>query len=250
MWRERLWTMMDGRPAVGANGGQSRDTRRQAPLPDALIPGGGPSGRSPDHGSHDDLDHLLALPVVIRAARGDDLPALEWFGLHTPHRAIIAGAYRMQEQGTGAILLAETNGFPAGQICIDFLRKRHVGRATLWALRVFQPFRRLGLGTLLMQAAERMVAERGVNAVELGVDRDNATVLPFYDRLGYCPCGAERGHFSYRTPDDLLVRVPIDQWLLHKRLRPAGLSAAVPDPQRRRDATIRHPGGNARLAAE
>jgi ribosomal protein S18 acetylase RimI-like enzyme len=163
----------------------------------------------------------LTLPVIIRPARGEDLPDLEWFGLHTAHRAIIANAHRMQEQGHGAMLLAEVNHFPAGQICVDFLRKRSVGRATLWALRVFQPFRGLGLGTRLMEAAERIVAERGGTVIELGVDRDNAAVLPFYDRLGYRHCGNERGHFTYRKPDGVLVRVPIDQWLLQKRLGPA-----------------------------
>ncbi|MBP2302590.1 GNAT family N-acetyltransferase [Azospirillum picis] len=161
---------------------------------------------------------ILKLPAIIRAARQEDLPSLEWYGLHTPHREIIAGAYRLQERGDGAMLLAEVNGFPVGQICIDFLRKRPSGRATLWALRVFQPFRGLGLGALLVAAAERTVIQRGVAIAELGVDRDNAGVLPFYERLGYDHCGRERGHFLYHTPEGRLVRVAIDQWLLSKRL--------------------------------
>ncbi|SMH59601.1 GNAT family N-acetyltransferase [Azospirillum agricola] len=169
----------------------------------------------------------LSLTVAIRPARADDLPVLEWFGLHTAHREIIGNAFRMQERGVGAMLLAEVNGFPAGQICVDFMRKRHLGRATLWALRVFQPFRGAGLGSRLMRAAEEVVAERGGGVAELGVDRDNAGVLPFYDRLGYLRCGTERGHFSYHTPDGVLVRVVIDQWLLHKRVAPAQASVAI-----------------------
>ncbi|WP_244434104.1 GNAT family N-acetyltransferase [Azospirillum sp. B506] len=158
------------------------------------------------------------MPMTIRPARQDDLPTLEWYGLHTPHREIIAGAFRLQECGDGAMLLADVNGFPAGQICIDFLRKRPSGRATLWALRVFQPFRGLGIGTRLLCAAERAVLQRGVPFAELGVDRDNAGVLPFYERLGYDHCGRERGQFLYHTPEGRLVRVAIDQWLLNKRL--------------------------------
>ena len=166
----------------------------------------------------DDAHATLALPVTIRPARQDDLSTLEWYGLHTPHREIIAGAFRLQERGDGAMLLADVNGFPVGQICIDFLRKRPSGRATLWALRVFQPFRRLGLGVRLVRAAERLVVQRGVPFAELGVDRDNAGVLPFYERLGYEHCGRERGQFLYHTPDGRLVRVAIDQWLLQKRM--------------------------------
>ena len=166
----------------------------------------------------DDAYATFALPVTIRPAGQDDLSTLEWYGLHTPHREIIAGAFRLQERGDGAMLLADVNGFPVGQICIDFLRKRSSGRATLWALRVFPPFRRLGLGVRLVRAAERLVVQRGVPFAELGVDRDNAGVLPFYERLGYEHCGRERGQFLYHTPEGRLVRVAIDQWLLQKRM--------------------------------
>lgn len=161
---------------------------------------------------------VLTLPVTIRFARRNDLPDLEWFGLHTPHREILANAYRMQERGSGALLVAEVNGFPVGQLCIDFIRKRHARRATLWALRVFQPFRKQGLGTRLMAMGERTVLDHGFREAELGVDRDNAGVLAFYDRLGYVPCGTERGRYSYRTPSGEFVQVPIDQWILSKPL--------------------------------
>lgn len=175
----------------------------------------------------------LGLPLTIRPARQEDLPTLEWYGLHTPHREIIAGAFRLQERGDGAMLLADVNGFPAGQICIDFLRKRPSGRATLWALRVFQPFRGLGIGIRLVRAAERVVIQRGVPFAELGVDRDNAGVLPFYERLGYEHCGRERGQFLYHTPEGRLVRVAIDQWLLHKRLLEASGVASPPSDRSR-----------------
>ncbi len=171
----------------------------------------------------DQVDHAtLAMAVTIRRAQREDLPTLEWYGLHTPHREIIVDAYRLQERGDGAMLLADVNGFPVGQICIDFLRKRPSGRATLWALRVFQPFRGLGLGIMLIRAAERIVIRRGITVAELGVDRDNAGVLPFYERLGYEHCGRERGQFLYHTPEGKLIRVAIDQWLLCKQLPEKG----------------------------
>lgn len=157
-------------------------------------------------------------PVTIRRARAEDLPALEWHGLYTPMRAVIRSAFRAQERGDGAMLLADADGFPAGQAWIDFARKAHLGLATLWAVRVFPAFQRAGLGTLLMHAAERAVLTRGVGAAELGVDRDNAGVLRFYGALGYVRVGTERGTFSYRTPEGRTVEVSVDQWLLRKRL--------------------------------
>lgn len=162
----------------------------------------------------------LSLDFEIRPVRPEDLEPLEWFGLHTQHREIIRQAYTMQECKAGLMLVAEVNGFPAGQICVDYVRRRPVGRATLWALRVFPPLRGIGLGTRLMAAAEQAAGARGVRETELGVDRDNARVLPFYARLGYRGCGTERGSFSYRTPDGTLVHLPIDQWILRKTLPP------------------------------
>lgn len=186
-----------------------------------------------EDGSEGGNSETLDLPLTIRPARQEDLSTLEWYGLHTPHREIIAGAFHLQERGDGAMLLADVNGFPVGQICIDFLRKRPSGRATLWALRVFQPFRGIGIGVRLVRAAERVVLQRGVPFAELGVDRDNVGVLPFYERLGYDHCGRERGHFLYHTPEGRLVRVAIDQWLLHKRLPEASGATGAPSDRSR-----------------
>lgn len=170
----------------------------------------------------------LSMPLTIRLARAEDLPVLEWYGLHTPHREIIATGFAMQERGNGVFIVADVNGFPGGQVCIDFARKQRYGRATLWALRVFPPLRGAGLGVRLMAAAERCALSRGIMEAELGVDRDNAGVLGFYDRLGYAVHGTEKGRYSYRTPGGELVHLPIDQWILRKRLRPAvNLSAAL-----------------------
>lgn len=158
------------------------------------------------------------VPVTIRQARAADLRALEWYGLYTPMRAVIANAYRAQQQGEGLMLVAEANGFPAGQAWIDFARKAHLDLATLWAVRVFPAFQRSGLGTLLMRAAENAVLERGVKEAELGVDRDNSGVLRFYRALGYTAAGTEQGTFTYRTPEGRVIEVAVDQWLLRKRL--------------------------------
>ncbi|MGQ9369625.1 N-acetyltransferase family protein [Azospirillum sp. ST 5-10] len=165
------------------------------------------------------LEHTtLALPATLRRCRAEDLPALEWYGEYTPHRDIIRRAFAMQGKDEGCMIVADVNGFPAGQAWIDFVRKRRNRRATIWAVRVFHLFRRCGLGSRLMRTAERAVLEHGMDEVELGIDRDNIGVLHFYERLGYRPCGTERGSYAYRTPDGDTVEVPIDQVLLCKRL--------------------------------
>lgn len=161
---------------------------------------------------------MIAMEATLRLATTDDLPALEWFGMFTPHREVIATAFRMQERGDGAMLLAVVNGFPAGQAWLDFVRRRPHGRATVWAVRVFPPFQHSRLGTRLMLTAESVIRDRGFGESELGVDRDNPGVLGFYERLGYRGAGTETGRFSYRTPEGAMIHQPIDQWILRKAL--------------------------------
>ena len=45
--------------------------------------------------------------------------------------------------------------------------------------------RRQGLGTLLMAAAERLLAERGCPKINLQVRSENADVIAFYGAIGY-----------------------------------------------------------------
>ncbi len=159
-----------------------------------------------------------SLPVTVRLTRATDLLELEWHGLYTPMREVIQAAFRAQTRGDLAMLVADINGFPAAQAWVDFVRKGRMGLATVWAVRVFPPFQRCGLGSLLMQAVEQEVLAHGMDTAELGVDRDNAEVLSFYKRLGYTAMGAEQGRFVYRTPEGVRMDVAVDQWLLRKHL--------------------------------
>lgn len=160
----------------------------------------------------------LKLPLTIRLAQQSDLAELEWFGLHTHYRKVMANTLNAQQRGTACMLIAEINHFPAGQLCVDFTRHERNQRATLWALRVFQPFRANGLGAALMAAGEARILSHGWREVELGVDRDNARVLPFYQRLGYQISGEERGHCYYRDHRDRLICEPVEQWILTRTL--------------------------------
>jgi ribosomal protein S18 acetylase RimI-like enzyme len=162
---------------------------------------------------------VLPLEVTIRLCVETDLPHLEWFGLFTPHRGIIRSAFDGQMRGDTAMLVADINGFPAGQVWIDFRKRRAEGRALLWAVRVMPPFQRAGLGARLIGAAERLIHSRDVPAAEAGVERDNAVARRFYERLGYRLAGTERGSYSFTTPEGVTRIVPRDEWVLVKTLR-------------------------------
>jgi ribosomal protein S18 acetylase RimI-like enzyme len=94
-------------------------------------------------------------------------------------------------------LIAEVDGAVAGslsarlfeplpsaarQVQSDFRRRRmHVD-----SLAVAEPYRRSGIGTALMTAAEGWAVERGAEVVTLESNADNPTSMPFYEhRMGY-----------------------------------------------------------------
>lgn len=158
------------------------------------------------------------LGFKIRPCREGDLEGLEWMGLFLPHREIIHAAFDRQRRGEDLMLVADANGFPIGQVWIDFRRKRHQATALLWAVRVFPPLQNLGIGRHLMLAAEDVVRDRGMARTELGVERDNPDALRFYTRLGYHQAGQMRDSYRYVTPDGWPVTVPLDQIVMTKEL--------------------------------
>jgi ribosomal protein S18 acetylase RimI-like enzyme len=160
----------------------------------------------------------LPLAVVIRPCRRADLPDLEWFGLFTPHRAIIHEAYARQDHGETLMLVADSNRFPVGQAWIDFTKRQARGAALLWAVRVLPPFRKQGIGSRLIAAAEEAIARAGFTLAEIGVETDNPAARRLYERLGYRFVGIEHEDYGYTTPEGAPVRVALEEWVLHKAL--------------------------------
>jgi ribosomal protein S18 acetylase RimI-like enzyme len=156
---------------------------------------------------------LIELDIHFRLAIEDDLPALEWMGLFTRQREIIAGAFEAQQEGDGAMLFAIAGEFPIGQAWLDFAPEH----PRIWAVRIFPPLQGAGLGGALMAEAEALAEARGADAVEVGVEWDNAGARRFYDRLGYRPVGAARERVDYAFEGYDMV-MDIDQQILRKEL--------------------------------
>lgn len=61
----------------------------------------------------------------------------------------------------------------------------HPGCPEIFRLHVKRRYRSMGLGTLLIEAFERLARERGHRQIGLGVTYANAQALSLYQRLGY-----------------------------------------------------------------
>jgi ribosomal protein S18 acetylase RimI-like enzyme len=172
------------------------------------------------------LDHLkLRLTACIRPAEEGDLGPLEWCGMFTPHREIIRQTWEATRRGEAEMLVAVANRFPVGQTWIDFSRYAADRIGLLWAVRVLPGLHRLGIGTRLLAAAERLVREREWDEVEIQVDPANTRAQRLYERQGYRLHDRIHEKLVYTRPDGTTVRSRLHLLRLRKALPPPELAA-------------------------
>jgi ribosomal protein S18 acetylase RimI-like enzyme len=158
------------------------------------------------------------LPIDIRLAVRADLERLEWGGLYSEHRALAEAAYRRQQQGAVAMLIAVANGFPVGQAWIDLELRAIEDAAVIWAVRVLPALQGRAIGTRIIAAAERLGAAEGFGAAEIGVEKSNPEARRWYERLGYCVFAEMRDVTRFVAPNGERQELVFDQWRLRKAL--------------------------------
>ncbi len=136
----------------------------------------------------ENVHHVHALPslsVVVRDLLEEDARCLEWHGGENL-RNWYQAQWRNHASGQVRALVADFNGFPIGQAAIHWHGKpTHPLVPDLQSLRVLKAFRGLGLGTLLLECAEKIVAQGGLDQISLAVAIKNPRARALYERLGY-----------------------------------------------------------------
>lgn len=81
----------------------------------------------------------------------------------------------------------DSAGNRAGFVWAEEIRMGFTGKrqAYLLAIVVLDPYRRQGLGRLLMAEAEAWARERGIDCVGLNVAEHNTAAIALYNKLGY-----------------------------------------------------------------
>ena len=93
-------------------------------------------------------------------------------------------AYYLSLRGTFT-LVAETNSKSPEIAGFIVAQRRPKGIGHIITIDTVSNFRRHGLGSLLMQAAEERLRSTGCHAIVLEAAVNNASALAFYQRLGY-----------------------------------------------------------------
>ena len=165
----------------------------------------------------------LRLAVTFRPAERDDLPKLEWHGEYTHFRRVFRNTFEEQRTGRRLMLLADVNGYPIGQVFIQLENAddwwRNGRHAYLYSLRVMDIFQRHGIGTSLIQEAERLLRDRDYDSISIAVAKDNSNARRLYERLGYAIVAEDSGRWQYVDHEGRTRHVSEPCWILEKWLR-------------------------------
>lgn len=123
--------------------------------------------------------------LLIRDLHRSDVSCLEWHG-GADLRLWYQAQWKNHEAGRVHVLVADFNDFPVGQVAVHWHGKpTHPLVPDLQSLRVFGAFRGLGIGSLLLDCAEQLVAQSGHAQVSLAVGTENPRARALYERRGY-----------------------------------------------------------------
>lgn len=162
--------------------------------------------------------------VQIRQIERSDLPALEWDGEYTHFRRLYNEIYEGVVKGKAVMWVADLNGLSIiGQLFVQLSSSRTelangTSRAYIYSFRIQPSYRDKGLGTHMLQIAEKDLAERGFQWVTLNVARDNPDARRLYERQGYRVVAKEPGNWTYRDERGITREVHEPAWRMGKRL--------------------------------
>jgi ribosomal-protein-alanine N-acetyltransferase len=94
----------------------------------------------------------------------------------------------------------------AGQLIGFYLFWRIGPEADLLKIAVGEPFRRMGVGRMLMSHILDSAAQAEVEVCFLEVRQSNQAALSLYRRFGFEECGVRRAYYSSPVEDALILR--------------------------------------------
>jgi ribosomal protein S18 acetylase RimI-like enzyme len=127
---------------------------------------------------------VVTLAVTVREAKERDLESFEalWTGPH------VRWCREEFARSDAVILVAVDHDELVGKVHVEFGSE---GIARIQAAIVVPELRGRGVGTRLLDAAERLARESVATAVELGVEDSNPPARRLYERLGYRVVGTD-----------------------------------------------------------
>lgn len=162
--------------------------------------------------------------LIIRQVTEEDLSALEWEGEYKKYRRMFTNLYNESKSGRTLLwVITLPGGEIIGQVFVMLRSSEREAadgrnRAYVFAFRVKNSWRNLGIGAYLMHFVESDLRSRGFKFVTLNVAKENHKALRLYKRLGYRVIASRSGNWAYRDHEGRLQHVHEPAWRMIKGL--------------------------------
>lgn len=156
-----------------------------------------------------DAEAMVALAREVTSEEGGWLLASSAWRTVSEERRYVR---TVQHHPDAALFVAELDGEIVGRLSLTRDPQPASKHVADLGLMVASSYRRRGIGSALMTAAEGWAARAGVSKLELHVFPHNAAAIALYEKCGYVREGLRRAH--YAREDGTLL----DAVLMAKRL--------------------------------
>jgi ribosomal protein S18 acetylase RimI-like enzyme len=127
------------------------------------------------------------LTLTVRDLQPEDLAGLDWSG-GQQHVDAIAARLQASFAGDAALVVAALpNNRLVATGVVDFTTDPAYG--LIMMLAVHELVQSLGLGSIVIEALEQRIRERGLAQARIDVEHDNPRAAALYRRLGYREAG-------------------------------------------------------------
>lgn len=151
-------------------------------------------------------------PIRLRAWRPSELRILHaldqlCFRPGISYSLGALGSFMRHPRSVNVVAEAES-GKIAGFVVAEIQHRRGGSAGHIITLDVHPGWRRMGIGSQLMRAAEQRLRERGAAEIHLEVAIDDPGAQQFYESLGYARTGRIPGYYLGRL-DALVMEKPV-----------------------------------------
>lgn len=163
------------------------------------------------------IRHAGVDSLVVNDLTRDDLVNAEWIE-STPPLDFVSKALDRRDRGEVEYLAVRApDDTPVSVGGIDY--KSHNGAGTLWQLATREDLQSMGLGTRLIEEAERRIRGRGFRIAIAEVEENNPRARALYERLGYESAGSKKASWPQRNERGEIEVYETVETVLRKVLR-------------------------------
>jgi len=151
------------------------------------------------------------MPVVIRSAALNDVPAILAIEQQAPGAAHWTAEQYKKLVGSGVVLVAEDAAEEVGRLCGFICAKAVAGEWEIENVVVAAEFLRRGVANELLRALIQRAANGAASAILLEVRESNLSGRRLYEKHGFSEVGRRRAYYRYPVEDAILYALRFDR---------------------------------------